>query len=104
VPPSASSAKPRVKGRHWVILWLLVFLAVAVAVQARQAAAVLTAGRVSRLREDRTALEAERAALVRQIGLASGLKVISERAERELGLRSARSGEFQDLKLRQARR
>jgi hypothetical protein len=33
------------------MLWLLVFLVVAVAIQARQAAAVLTAGRVARPNE-----------------------------------------------------
>ena len=86
------------------MLWLIVFLAVAVAIQARQAAAVLAAGRVARLREERTALEAQRAALERQIRLATGRKELGERAERELGLHSPGNGELQVLKLRSTRR
>lgn len=68
------------------MLWLLVFLAVAVAIQARQASAALVARRVGRLSQDRTALEAERAALERQIRLATSRKELIDRAERELGL------------------
>jgi hypothetical protein len=77
---------------------------VAVAIQARQAAAVLTAGRVARLRQERTALEAERATLERQIRLATGRKQLGDRAERELGLHSPGNGELQVLKLRISRR
>lgn len=92
--PSASSSKPRVKGRHWVLLWLFVFLGVAVVVQARQTSAIRTAARVGELREQRTALEAERAALERQIRLATGRRVLGERAERELGLHFPADSEF----------
>jgi cell division protein FtsB len=77
-----------------VLLWLVVFLAVAVVVQARQAAAIGVAGRVARLREERTALEAERAALEREIRLATSRKVLGERAERELGLHLPQDSEF----------
>jgi len=94
VPPSASSSKPRVKGRHWVLLWLVVFLGVAVVVQARQASAIRTAARIGQLREERTALEAERSALARQIRLATGRRVLGERAERELGLHFPADSEF----------
>jgi cell division protein FtsB len=86
------------------MLWLLVFLAVAVSIQARQASAVLSATRVGRLREQRTALEAERAALERQIRVATGRKALGERAEKELGLHVPQNGEFQVLKLRSRRR
>jgi hypothetical protein len=68
------------------MLWLMVFLGVAVAIQARQTSAALVARRVGRLSQDRTALEAERAALERQIRLATGRKQLIDRAERELGL------------------
>lgn len=94
MPPSASSSKPRVKGRHWVLLWLVVFLGVAVVVQARQASAIGTAARVGQLVEERTALEAELAALERQVRLATGRRVLGERAERELGLHFPADSEF----------
>jgi hypothetical protein len=82
------------------MLWLLVFLAVAITIQARQASAVLAAARVGKLRDERTALEAERAALERQIRLATGRKELGDRAERELDLHFPQNGEFQVLKLR----
>jgi len=99
VPPSASSAKSRVRGRHWVMLWLVVFLAVAVAVQARQAASVMASGRVTRLREERAALEAQRAALQRQVRLATGRKELGRRAE-DLGLHFPLESEIDLLRLR----
>ena len=94
MPPSASSGRPTFKGRHWVILWLFVFLAVAVAIQARQTAGVLTAQRVARLAEQRAALEAERAELQRQIRLATGLKELGRKAEADLGLHMPQDSEF----------
>ena len=75
------------------MLWLVVFLLVAVAIQARQTAAVLTAGRVARLREERTALEAQRAALERQIRLATA-RGAGRTARRELGLHIPRTENF----------
>ena len=86
------------------MLWLLVFLAVAVGVQARQASAVLSATRVGKLREQRTALEAERAALEREIRVATSRKVLGDRAEKDLDLHFPQNGEFQVLKLRSHRR
>ncbi len=76
------------------MLWLLVFLLVAVAIQARQTAAVLAAGRVAKLREQRTALEAERSALERQIRIATGRKELGQKAETELGLHMPQDSEF----------
>lgn len=70
------------------------FLGVAVVVQARQTSAIRTAASVGELREERTALEAERAALDRQIRLATGRRVLAERAERELGLHFPADSEF----------
>lgn len=77
-----------------MLLWLLVFLAVTVAIQARQTAGVLAAGRVAKLREQRVALEAERATLERDIRIATGRKVLGETAEKELGLHKAEDSEF----------
>jgi len=93
VPPSASSTRP-FRGRFWVILWLFAFLAVAVIVQARQSSAIATARRLGILREQRTALEAERADLERQIHVATSRKVLGDRAERELGLMQPQDSQF----------
>jgi cell division protein FtsB len=76
------------------MLWLVVFLAVAVMVQARQSSAIAAARRVGQFREQRTALEAERAALERQIHIATSRKVLGERAERELGLMQPQDSQF----------
>jgi len=67
---------------------------VAVAIQARQSAAIATARRVGVLREQRTALEAERAALERQIHVATSRRVLGERAERDLGLIQPQDSQF----------
>lgn len=93
MPPSASSTRP-FRGRFWVLLWLVAFLAVAVIVQARQSAAIATARRVATLREQRTALEAERAALERRIHVATSRRVLGERAERDLGLMQPHDSQF----------
>ncbi len=76
------------------MLWLFVFLAAAVAIQARQTSAVLTAQRVARLAEQRQALEAERAELQRSIRLATGLKDLGQKAEANLGLHMPQDSEF----------
>jgi hypothetical protein len=44
----------RLKGRHWVLLWLLIFLGGALVVVARQTAAFRTARRLHDLREERS--------------------------------------------------
>ena len=103
MPRSASSASPKFRGRFWVILWLTIFLVVAVMVQARQAAAIATASRVSELREKRVALEAERAALERQIRLATSRKTLGARAE-ALGLHFPEDSEFFYLDLGSGKR
>lgn len=93
MPRSASSANPKFRGRFWVILWLTVFLLAAVAMQWRQTAAIATARRMGELREERLALEAEQAALERQIRLATSRKVLGARAE-ALGLHFPEDSEF----------
>lgn len=94
MPPSASSGQSKFRGRHWVILWLFVFLAAAVAIQARQTSAALAAQRIARLAEQRQALEAERAELQRNIRLATGLKNLGQKAEADLGLHMPQDSEF----------
>jgi len=70
------SSGPKGKGRYWVVLWLVVFLAVALVVVARQKASLETAGRLARLRETRASLEARRAELERTIKTQSSAVVI----------------------------
>jgi hypothetical protein len=84
----------RLKGRHWMILWLLIFLGGALAVVARQTAALRTARRLHDLREERGNLEARRADLERRIRLASSRQVLVPVAERSLGLHEPADSEF----------
>jgi hypothetical protein len=84
----------RLKGRHWVLLWLLIFLGGAVAVVTRQTAALHTARRLQDLREERVSLEARRAELERRIRVASSRQVLVPVAERKLGLHEPADSEF----------
>jgi cell division protein FtsB len=84
----------RLKGRHWMILWLLIFLGGALAVVARQTAALRTARRLHDLREERGNLEARRADLERRIRLASSRQVLVPVAQRSLGLHEPADSEF----------
>jgi hypothetical protein len=84
----------RLKGRHWVLLWLLVFLGGALAVVARQTAAFRTARRLHDLREERSSLEARRADLERRIRVASSRQVLVPLVERRLGLHEPADSEF----------
>ena len=72
----------KLKGRHWLILWLLLFLATAAAVVARQRAAILTAARLAELRERHGSLEGMKADLLRQIGRATSREVLVPKMER----------------------
>ena len=89
----------RLKGRHWLMLWLVVFVCVLLAVAARQSAGFRTARRLGELREERTALEARRAELERQIRVASSRQVLVPLAERRLGLHQPSDSEFTLLPL-----
>ncbi|HEX5388097.1 MAG TPA: hypothetical protein VFW66_15465 [Gemmatimonadales bacterium] len=82
------------KGRHWLVFWLTLFLCTAGVVVARQTAAWGTARRVRELREQRVALEARRADLQRRIREASGREVLVPRAEHDLGLHLPADNEF----------
>jgi len=84
----------QLKGRHWVLLWLFIFLGVAVAVVARQTAALQTARRLHDLREERRNLEARKAELERRIRLASSRQILVPLAERTFGLHEPADSEF----------
>ena len=44
----------RLKGRHWLMLWLLIFLCVLLAIASRQTSGFRTARRLRELREEET--------------------------------------------------
>ena len=70
----------RLKGRHWLVLWLVLLLGVLGSITARQAAGFRTARRLRDLREERMALEARRGELERRIRKLPGfgdMKVIA---------------------------
>lgn len=83
----------RLKGRHWLMLWLVLFLCVAAAVVARQTAAFAAARRLRDLRAERTTLEARRADLERRIRTARTRQVLGPRAQ-ALGLHFPGDSEF----------
>ena len=89
----------RLKGRHWLMLWLVVFVGVLLAIATRQSAGFRTARRLGELREKRTALEARRAELERQISVASSRQVLVPLVERRLGLHQPSDSEFTLLPL-----
>jgi hypothetical protein len=84
----------RLKGRHWLMLWLVVFVCVLLAIAARQGSGFRAARRLGELREERMALEARRAELERQIRVASSRQVLVPLAERTLGLHEPSDSEF----------
>ncbi|HEX9893197.1 MAG TPA: hypothetical protein VGA78_04705 [Gemmatimonadales bacterium] len=89
----------KVRGRTWLGLWLVVFLAVAVAVVARQRAALEVAAHLNELRERRQALEAERAEYERRIHQGSSRSVLVPRVEARLKLRLPSDSEYVTLQL-----
>ena len=76
------------------MLWLVVFVCVLLAIATRQSAGFRAARRLGELREERTALEARRAELERQIRLGSSRQVLVPLAERTLGLHQPSDSEF----------
>jgi cell division protein FtsL len=72
----------KVRGRHWLILWLVLFLGVAAAVVSRQRAALLTARTLANLRSERASLEGEQTRLERQIEEATSRTILIPKMER----------------------
>ena len=72
----------RLRGRHWLFLWLMLFLGTALAVATRQSKGLTTARRLGVLQEKRTELEGRRTELLRQIGQATSREVLVPRMER----------------------
>ena len=88
----------KVRGRGWVALWLLSFLAALAWVVARQTAAHVTATELRRVQEERSALEARRAELLGRVRAASSRAVLVPRAE-SLGLRLPADSEIVILRI-----
>ena len=82
------------KGRHWLALWLGLFLAIAGIVIARDTASYRSARRLAEYRQQRLNLEAERAELIRRVRLASSREVLVPRAEHSLGLHRPNDREY----------
>ena len=87
------------KGRHWVMLWLIVALATLASVAARQTSGFNTAKALRQAREDRSALEAQKGELERRIRLASSRQELVPRAEASLGLHEPAATEMTVLTL-----
>ena len=76
----------RLKGRHWLAVWLIAFLAVAWIVIARYNSSLAMARELAEMRTRRANLEGHRADLERRIRAAESRAVLVPRAQR-LGLR-----------------
>ena len=76
----------RLKGRHWLAIWLVALLAALWAVIARQTASLNAARTLTELRAQRAGLEGRRSELERRIRTAGSRAVLLPRAQK-LGLR-----------------
>jgi hypothetical protein len=70
------------RGRHWVVVWLMLFLGTALAIASRQNKALATARRLAVLQDRRIELEARRTELLRQIGQVTSREILVPRMER----------------------
>jgi hypothetical protein len=87
------------KGRHWVMLWLLVALVALASVAARQTSGFNTAKELRAARDQRSSLEAQRGELERRIRQASSREVLVPRAVSTLGLHEPGATEMTVLTL-----
>ena len=90
------AARPagRLKGRHWVALWLGGFLAVALLVVWRQSTALRTAQELQALQKTRGALEVSKSSTTLEVHRARSRAVLVPLAERALGLRLPHDSEI----------
>jgi len=77
----------KLKGRHWVAIWLAGFLVTAAAVVWRQTEALATVRQLRALQQTRGALEATRADAIAAIRHAQSRAVLVPLAQARLGLR-----------------
>ena len=76
----------KLKGRHWIAVWLVALLAALWLVTWRQTAALNAARALTDLREERAALDGRRADLERRVRAGQSRAVLLPRAQK-LGLR-----------------
>ncbi len=93
----------KLKGRHWVALWLAGFLVTAAAVVWRQSDALATVRQLRTLQAARGALEATRADAIAAIRHAQSRGVLVPLAEARLGLRLPQDTEIVILQVPRAR-
>jgi len=84
----------KLRGRHWVAIWLGAFLAVAACVVWRQTEALQTATTLHALRNARGALETGKAAAIADVRRARSRAVLVPLAEQRLGLRAPQDSEI----------
>ena len=87
------------KGRHWVMLWLVVALGTLGSVAARQTSGFATAQALRSARDERAGLESRRGELDRRIRQASSRQVLVPRAAATLGLHEPAAGEITVLSI-----
>jgi hypothetical protein len=94
----------KVRGRFWVGVWLLFFLAVLAGVVTRQTSSHVAAAQLRELQEQRSVLEAERMRLLRRIREGRSRATLVPRAE-SLGLRAVEDSQIVQLEMpREGRR
>ena len=76
----------RLRGRHWIAVWLVALLAALWVVIARQTAALNAARALTDLRTERASLEGRRAELERRVRAAQSRAILLPRAQKQ-GLR-----------------
>lgn len=76
----------RLKGRIWIAIWLVFALVVLVWVVSRDTSGFMAAAKLRNLRNERSVLRADKAALMRRIREAESRVVLIPRAE-SMGLR-----------------
>jgi len=84
----------RLKGRHWLLLWLALFLAVAALVTGRQSASYRLSRELVELKQEHAALDARRAELERRIRAGTGRQILTTRVAEALGLHSPADSEM----------
>lgn len=87
------------KGRHWVMLWLVVALGTLGSVAARQTSGFATAQALRAARDERAGLESRRGELDRRIRQASSRQVLVPRAAANLGLHEPAASEITVLSI-----
>jgi hypothetical protein len=84
----------KLKGRHWVAIWLTGFLVVAASVVWRQTEALQTATALRALQDTLGAMETDKAAAIADVRRARSSAVLVPLVERRLGMRRAQDSEI----------